>query len=63
MHNLEVWIDQNKEGAVNWYTEIESSENSYKRATDNLENYNNKGCDEYGTIAKDSMVCTFKIYG
>ena len=62
MHNLEVWIDQNKED-VNWYTEIESSVNSYKHATDNLENYKDTECDEYGTIAKDSMVCTFKIYG
>jgi hypothetical protein len=62
MHNLEVWIDQNKED-VNWYTEIESSVNSYKHATDNLENYKNTECDKYGTIAMDSMVCTFKIYG
>lgn len=64
MHNLEVWIDQNKED-VNWYTEIEDSVDSYKRASENLSEYKNTNCttDDFWKIAKDSMVCTFKIYG
>jgi hypothetical protein len=63
MHNLEVWIDENKEGEYR-YTEIEeNSVNSYKNATNNLEDFRNRECNGYGMIAKDSMVCTFKIYG
>jgi hypothetical protein len=63
MHNLEVWIDDNKYDNIDRYTEIERLSSSYKQAAKNLSDYENKTCSEYGTIAKDSMVCTFKIYG
>ena len=64
MHNLEVWIDENKEGDVDWYTTISNTSESYKNAQQNLSGWDNKECgqDKFWKIAKDSMVCTFKIY-
>ena len=63
MHNLEVWIDQNKEGDVDWYDTIKDTSASYIKAVNNYEDYKDTDCEKVWTIAKDSMVCTFKIYG
>ena len=63
MHNLEVWIDNNKGYDYDWYDTIRNEADSYRNAVNNYEDYKNTDCKTFWTIAKDSMVCTFKIYG
>jgi hypothetical protein len=45
MHNLEVWIDQNKEGGIDWYDTIKNTPESYKKAVNNYEVYKNTNCE------------------
>jgi hypothetical protein len=46
MHNLEVWIDQNKEGDFDWYDTINDTSDSYKKAVDNYKEYKDTDCEK-----------------
>ena len=61
MHNLEVWIDQ-----LSWDDRYMEIDNNYINAQEKLDNPSSQQkCNEDNElkVAKDSMVCTFKIYG
>lgn len=56
MRNMENWIKDNED----YYTTIDGN---YKDATTKYEKWPKLGsCDEEGSVALDSMVCTFEIY-